>query len=172
MLDNRTGLLSGLLVWGLLVGGAAHAQDATGCRSAEASNPPRQVVTCGSGLTIEAEAAVDLKLFSTASGGRPQRLELDGKAVLIDLDPGSGPFQISTPQAIASVRGTIYAVDVGPAVTSVFVQRGRVAVSRRDGSASVDLGPGQGIDVKRGEPLAVKRWAPARVQRLLARFGR
>ena len=164
--------LAGLLLGLLLLSGTAAAQEMTGCRSVEAVDPPRQIVTCGSGLTIEAEAAVDLKLFSTSKSGRPRRLELDGNAVLMKLEPGSGPFQISTPQAIASVRGTIYAVDVTPTTTSVYVQRGKVAVSRRVGSSQVLLGPGQGVDVRAGGLLVVKRWPTERVSRLLARFGR
>lgn len=172
MLTKRMYSLSGLFACAMFLSGAAAAQDATGCRAVKVPNPPRQIVTCGSGLTIEAEAAVELKLFSTSRGAPPRRLELDGSAVLIELDPGSGPFQISTPQAIASVRGTIYAVDVASSTTSVFVQTGKVAVSRRSGSARVLLGPGQGVDVRAGEPLTVTRWGAERVARLLSRFGR
>jgi ferric-dicitrate binding protein FerR (iron transport regulator) len=70
------------------------------------------------------------------------------------------------------VRGTRWAVDVDGKKTSVFVVRGRVAVSRAKGGATVRLGPGEGVDVQAGEaPLTVKRWKPKRAKALLARFG-
>ena len=77
-----------------------------------------------------------------------------------------------TPQAIAAVRGTKWAVDAAEGKTSVFVVNGRVAVGRRTGSHSVTLGAGEGVDVEatRG-PLTVKRWPAARVAALMARLG-
>ena len=64
---------------------------------------------------------------------------------------GRGGFQILTPHAIASVRGTQWAVDVGATRTSVFVERGqssrcaRPRVPRRDA-----LRAGEGVDVDDG----------------------
>jgi ferric-dicitrate binding protein FerR (iron transport regulator) len=77
-----------------------------------------------------------------------------------------------TPQAIAAVRGTKWAVDAAEGKTSVFVVNGQVSVARRVGSNRVVLGPGEGVDVEATGDLTVKRWPPARVAALLARLVR
>jgi ferric-dicitrate binding protein FerR (iron transport regulator) len=85
---------------------------------------------------------------------------------------GKDRFKVTTPQAIAAVRGTKWAVDVQETRTSVLVLRGQVAVQRPTGAGQVTLGPGQGVDVDPGTtPLVVKRWPEARVAALLARLG-
>src|SRR5262249_17913735 len=97
-----------------------------------------------------------------------------GKALLLDVQKKSGGriFQVNTPQAIAAVRGTRWAVDVAEGKTSVFVVNGRVNVGRTTrGERQVVLGPGEGVDVEASAPLVVKRWAPARVSALMARLG-
>jgi ferric-dicitrate binding protein FerR (iron transport regulator) len=81
-------------------------------------------------------------------------------------------FQILTPHAIASVRGTMFAVDVTAERTSVFVVRGRTRVESRSVSGAVVLGSGDGVDVTPGQLLVVRRWSAERVAALLARFGR
>lgn len=151
---------------------AASAQQLQGCEVAEASDPPRSVFRCEGGLVIEAEAASALRLVVSRPSGAPQRIEVRGRGVLVDVPPGQGRFQILTPHAIASVRGTVYAVDVSDGTTAVFVQEGSVQVGHSDGTDAVVLGPGEGVDVAPGEPLEVKQWGAPRVERLLARFGR
>ena len=131
-----------------------------------------QTLHCGAGITIVAENGARY----TLQGGRQGRVdavELGDKALLIEVSPKSGgsKFQVITPQAIAAVRGTKWAVDVAADKTSVFVVNGRVAVGRRTGTHSVTLRPGEGVDVEPGAPLTVKRWAPARVSALMARLG-
>jgi hypothetical protein len=84
---------------------------------------------------------------------------------------GGNRFQVTTPQAIAAVRGTKWAVDAAGGKTSVFVVNGRVAIGRRTGSHSVTLGAGEGVDVEAMGPLTVKRWPAARVSALMARLG-
>jgi hypothetical protein len=102
-------------------------------------------------------------------------LRLDAGALLIEFQPqpGAEHFQILTPEAIAAVRGTTWAVEVGSGKTSVLVIAGKVGVQARRGGGAASLGPGEGVDVE-GSPrtLTVKRWPEARVRRLLARFGR
>lgn len=142
-----------------------------GC-STENSVGNTETLHCGAGITIIAEQGARF----TLRGGRKGRVgavELDGKALLIEVPAKSGGngFQVITPQAIAAVRGTKWAVDVAGDKTSVFVVNGRVGVGRRTGSHVVALGPGEGVDVEPGAPLTVKRWAPARVSALLARLG-
>ncbi|MCM2472311.1 FecR domain-containing protein [Rhizobium sp. CG5] len=147
------------------------AQDAS-CQREDVLDPPRIVYRCPNGLVLEAEAAADLELQQQPGSTGPAAASLSGKAVLIEVAPGSGPFQILTPHAIAAVRGTIYAVDVTGEATSVFVLRGEVAVSRADGSQAVSLSPGEGVDVSAAQPLQVRVWGQPRVAGLLARFAR
>ncbi len=143
-----------------------------GC-SAENSLGNTQTLHCGAGITIIAEEGARFTL-QVERKGRVEAIELDGKALLIEVPARSGGdrFQVITPQAIAAVRGTKWAVDVAGEKTSVFVVNGRVGVGRRSGGGrGVTLGSGEGVDVEPGVPLTVKRWAPARVSALLARLG-
>ena len=154
----------------VICGSDVSAQQIPGCTSAVATDPPRTVFRCNGGLIIEAEAFAAFRISSSRSGGPPS-IELISRGILIELTRPRR-FQILTPHAIASVRGTIYAVDVAPAQTSVLVARGRTRVMRRDRSEAVNLGRGQGVDVTQGVPLVVRRWSLERASALLGRFGR
>ena len=144
---------------------------AQGC-ALQNADPGLQVLTCP-GFRIDAEASATLHI-GEARPGRADSLRLQGGAAYIDVTPGrSGSFQILTPRAIASVRGTRFAVDDASPATSVFVASGRVTVSRRRGGPGVTLSEGEGVDVDAGDaPLAVKRWPQSRVNALMARLGR
>ena len=139
-----------------------------------ASGGPSQTLRCNGGITVVAENGARYTLNDTNNDGRVDQAELSSKALLIDVPKKSGgkAFQVNTPQAIAAVRGTKWAVDATADKTSVFVARGRVAVQRpARGGPQVVLGPGEGVDVEATGPLTVKRWAPARVAALMARLG-
>jgi len=134
----------------------------------------RQVLQCPQGLTLTLEAGVALTLSDSDGNGAPERAQLEGKAILIESPEGgtAAAFEVVTPQAIAAVRGTRWAVDAQDGKTSVFVVRGRVDVQRVAASAGAALGPGEGVDVDAGTgPLEVRRWPAARVDALLARLG-
>jgi ferric-dicitrate binding protein FerR (iron transport regulator) len=150
----------------------APASAQAGCSITTYSDPPREVLKCADGLSVSAESSTRYRLIER--GGRPVGADLTQRGLLVEIPPGRRrPFQILTPHAIASVRGTIYAVDVGASRTSVFVERGAVAVSRRDSTNAVTLGAGDGVDVDTsGGPLRVVRWSRERAANLLARFGR
>lgn len=158
------------------VPGAVHAQ--TRCTETTRFDPPLRVLRCDDGLSLETEREAALRPIDRDGDGQFEGAEIGGRAVLVTLPPRSRPrqggFQILTPHAIASVRGTVYAVDVTAAKTAVFVARGRVAVARRNAPAvSVTLGPGEGVDVDADQaPLEVRRWPQERVRGLLERFGR
>jgi ferric-dicitrate binding protein FerR (iron transport regulator) len=151
---------------------SATAQPANQGCSSQNSVGATQTLRCEAGITIVAEDGARYTLQSGRQG-RVDAVELSGKALLIEVPPKSGgnKFQVITPQAIAAVRGTKWAVDVAAGKTSVFVVNGRVAVGRRTGSHTVTLRPGEGVDVEPGAPLTVKRWPPARVSALMARLG-
>ncbi|WP_336489253.1 FecR domain-containing protein [Methylobacterium nigriterrae] len=143
-----------------------------GCTVTPFTDPPRQVLSCAGGVTVSAEARSAYRLLDRNGDGRPDGAELTSGGLLIEAPPRRGGFQILTPHAIASVRGTVWAVDVVPRRTSVFVQTGVVAVQRPQGQA-VTLRAGDGVDVDAdGGPLDVKQWGRERAAGLLARFGR
>jgi ferric-dicitrate binding protein FerR (iron transport regulator) len=143
-----------------------------GCTS-ENSIRATQTLHCEGGVTIVAEIGARYTVQDRSGKGRVDTVELGSKALLIDVLRRSrgNRFQVITPQAIAGVRGTKWAVDVAEKKTSVFVVNGRVAVGRRTGNHGVTLGSGEGVDVEEAGPLTVKRWPPARVAALLARLG-
>lgn len=154
-------------------GGLAQSTE-KGCALENVAGTSRRVLHCDQGLTITAEGGARFTLLDRNGNGKADGIILQRKALLIDAPASAarGGFEVVTPQAIAAVRGTRWAVDVGQGKTSVFVARGRVAVRRPAATAGVLLGPGQGVDVAAGTaPLQVRRWPPARVSALLARLG-
>jgi len=142
-----------------------------GC-SPQISVNASQTLRCEDGVTIIAESGARFTLGDRDGNGRVDSVELSSKALLLEAPkkPGGNRFRVITPQAIAAVRGTKWAVDTAEGKTSVFVVNGQVSVARRAGRGVV-LGPGEGVDVEATGPLTVKRWPPARVAALLARLG-
>lgn len=146
-----------------------------GCAITAYTDPPREVLACPDGLQISAEKGAEYRLIDRDRDGRAEAVDLRSKGLLIEVAPRRrGGFQVLTPHAIASVRGTVWAVDVAAATTAVFVQQGAVAVSRSGApEATALLRAGDGVDVDAGAgPLQVKRWPNERRLHLLARFGR
>lgn len=152
-----------VLACALLLGDGAIAQQANvKCASAGSTNVA-QTLQCEGGITIVAENGAQYTFRDANRDGRIDSVELSSKALLLDVQRRSGgrKFQVNTPQAIAAMRGTRWAVDVAEGKTSVFVVRGSVNVGRRTaGERRVVLGPGEGVDVEESAPLVVKRWAP------------
>jgi ferric-dicitrate binding protein FerR (iron transport regulator) len=151
---------------------AAAQTTSTGCASV-GQTAAAQTLHCEGGITIVAENGARYSLKDRNHDGRIDSAELQSKAVLLDVpkQPRDKTFEVRTPQAIAAVRGTKWAVDAADDKTSVFVARGRVAVGRSGGGQQVVLGPGEGVDVEAAGPLIVKKWPPARVAALMARLG-
>lgn len=155
----------------LVLPGAVLAQT-NGC-ALQNGDGGRHILRCAGGVVVTAEAGAAYSLNDRNGDGSPDSASLRRKAILVDVDSAShsGGFQVVTPQAIAAVRGTRWAVDVGGGQTSVLVVRGAVAVRRPQGGAVV-LGPGEGVDVRPGTAaLVVRRWPAARAAALLARLG-
>ncbi|WP_164937834.1 FecR domain-containing protein [Bradyrhizobium guangxiense] len=162
------------LAWSVLLIGSASAQPAAnaGC-AASPSAAGTQVWRCDNGVTIVAESGARFELKDANRDGHIDSVELSNKALLVEVPkkPRGNPFKVLTPQAIAAVRGTRWAVDVADAKTSVFVSDGRVGVTRRSRGRGVVLGPGEGVDVEATGPLTVKTWGQPRVDALMARLG-
>ncbi|KQT03530.1 MULTISPECIES: FecR domain-containing protein [Bradyrhizobium] len=168
----RAGLVA--LAGSFLLIGSATAQPAAnaGC-TATLSLAGTQTWRCDNGITIVAENGARFELKDANRDGRIDAVELSSKALLVDVPrkPRGTPFKVLTPQAIAAVRGTRWAVDVADIKTAVFVADGRVGVTRRTGGRGVVLGPGEGVDVEATGPLTVKTWGQPRVDALMARLG-
>ena len=125
-------------------------------------------------MKIVAEDGTTFSLEDRAPPPDPRPSGSTARRFCVEVPAGAveGGFEVITPQAIAAVRGTKWAVDVAAGKTSVFVVDGRVAVSREAVDPAVTLGPGEGVDVEAGTaPLTVRRWGAARAAALLARFG-
>lgn len=157
---------------GLLVGPALAQPAKLGCTSAPTAQGT-QTLHCPTAITIVAESGAKFELGDRNRDGHVDSVELSNKALLLEVPkrPGRTRFNVVTPQAIAAVRGTKWAVDAEGAKTSVFVVDGRVSVARPRGRGSVVLGAGDGVDVETSGELIVKRWPPARVTALMARLG-
>src|SRR6267142_1104823 len=140
----------------LCIGAASAQQAATGCSSEQRPNAA-QTLRCRGGLIIVAEDGAKFTVQSHDKSGDVDTVDLQSKALLIDApkQKAKSRFQVITPQAIAAVRGTKWAVDAQESRTSVLVLRGQVAVRRPSGAGQVLLGPGEGVDVDRGstDPL-------------------
>jgi hypothetical protein len=145
-------------------------------------NPTEKILRCGSDLTITPAPGTVYRPAAAGEDGLPASVQLDSGALLIEFHATRRrEFQILTPQAIASVRGTKWAMEVKPGQTSTLVLLGQVTVTRKDVPDTVLVGPGQGVDISgntvrsmndpKPGPVAVKKWAPDRVKSLLARFG-
>jgi FecR protein len=167
--------------------GSATAQSDACILSPDKNNPNEQILRCGTELTITPAPGTVYHPAAAAEDGLPASVQLDSGALLIEFhSTRRREFQILTPQAIASVRGTKWAMEVKPGQTSTLVLTGEVTVARKDEADNVAVGPGQGVDIVdppggktsrsltpgKPEPIGVKQWAPQRVKALLARFGR
>jgi len=151
----------------------ASAQQApAGCSSEQGANATR-TLRCRDGLIIVAEDGAKFTLQSHGKSGDVVAVDLQSKAVLVDAprQKGQNRFKVITPQAVAAVRGTKWAVDAQQSRTSVLVLSGQVAVQRPGGGGEVVLGAGEGVDVEPGtDALVIKRWPQPRVDALLARL--
>jgi ferric-dicitrate binding protein FerR (iron transport regulator) len=162
------------LVGLVLLSGDAAAQSQAGCKpDPSAGAGPAITLDCGFGLKITVERSARYAVVDGDKDGRADGLNLSRGGALVSLAPGGGRgFQILTPRAVASVRGTEWAVDAGADVTSVLVLSGAVAVTPRGGGSGVVLRAGEGADVRGPGDVTAIRWGRARVAALLARFGR
>jgi ferric-dicitrate binding protein FerR (iron transport regulator) len=152
--------------------GNAEAQPANKPCATQQSLVGTQSLSCENGITIVAESGARFELRDDNRDGRVDSVELSSKALMVEVTKKQGGhrFKVVTPQAVAAVRGTKWAVDVAEAKTSVFVVDGRVSVARRAGRDRVVLGQGEGVDVEGSGALIVKHWPAARVAALLARL--
>jgi hypothetical protein len=176
---------SAVVLFSLGSGAAAPAlaQSGTCVLSPDARDPKDKILRCGTELTITPAPGTVYRPAAGGDDGLPSSVQLDSGALLIDFSSKRRrEFQILTPQVVASVRGTKWAMEVKGGQTSTLVLTGEVTVARKDDPETVVVAAGQGVDITglglprsvnaaNPEPMAVKQWAPARVKELLGRFG-
>jgi ferric-dicitrate binding protein FerR (iron transport regulator) len=173
------GVLLSLWAW---AAAPALAQSGACVLSPDRRNPNQRILRCGSELTITAAPGTVYRPAAAGDDGLPASVQLDSGALLIEFNSKKRhELQILTPQAVASVRGTKWAMEVKPGQTSTLVLAGEVTVARKNDPEKVVVGPGQGVDISglgrprsmygQPEPIAVRQWAPGRVKELLARFA-
>jgi FecR protein len=168
----------------LLLANVAAAQSGACTLTPDKRDPNDKILRCGAELTITPAPGTVYRPGPAGADGLPGSVQLDSGALLIEFNPKRRhEFQILTPQAIASVRGTKWAMDVTPMQTSTLVLSGEVAVARKNEAENVLVGPGEGVDIEislgapraispyRPDPITIKQWGSARVKELLDRFG-
>lgn len=161
-----------VIVIGTLGPSVGHTEEQSTCSVEAAEDPARVVYHCPNGLFIEAETLEELSGIVPHELLEIQSIDVEGRAVLIEVPPEDGLFQVRTPFAIASVRGTTYVVDAHLNQTDVFVIEGRVHVANPDGSQEVEVLDGQGVTFGTSVAPEVRSWPDDRVEALLERFGR
>lgn len=137
-------------------------------------NPSEEILKCGQDLTVRPAQGTSYRPLYRRGQQLPAAIRLDSGALLIEFHPDSKQieFQILTPLAIAAVRGTKWAMEVGPKRTSTLVLEGAVAVTNRRLNQYVVLTEGRGVDIWEGDTsLTQKEWGTARIRALLSRFG-
>jgi ferric-dicitrate binding protein FerR (iron transport regulator) len=90
------------------------------------------------------------------------------RAILKEMMPPS-TFEVTTPTAIAAIRGTELMGEVSPNSTAIVVLDGSVGVSniRPNVPEQVVLSPGMGTTVPSGQsPSAPTRWSESRIEAL------
>jgi hypothetical protein len=122
-------------------------------------------------VSLAEQSRLELKQFSydTRRGLRTGRLEIAWgffRAVLKAVSTPSA-FEISTPTAVAAIRGTDLMGEVTSDTTAIVVLEGTVEVSnvRPTFRGLSTLTPGMGTTVKRDEPPSTPtRWSEARIE--------
>jgi hypothetical protein len=147
--QRMAGLASGLLLF-LLAGVVPAAAQSGACTLVpDKRNPNDKILRCGTELTITPAPGTVYRPGPAGADGLPTSVQLDKGALLIEFNPKRRhEFQILTPQAIASVRGTKWAMDVTPMQTSTLVLAGEVTVVRKNETENVVVRPGQGVDIE------------------------
>jgi hypothetical protein len=141
----RAGVFLSLWAW---VAVSAVAQSGACVLSPDRRNPNLRILRCGSELTITSAPGTVYQPAAAGDDGLPASVQLDSGALLIEFNSKRRhELQILTPQAVASVRGTKWAMEVKPGGTSTLVLAGEVTVARKNDLGKVVVSPGQGVDI-------------------------
>lgn len=138
-----------------------------------ATGPGTRVkIACDGGIVVTVGTGTEVNLETLVGRGDSIVVQLvEGILGLLAPADGWRRFEVRTPVAIASVRGTEWLVEHGAEGSAVFVRAGRVVVRPRAGGGA-SLGPGEGITIAAdGSPGEVKAWGPPRIARSTAALG-
>lgn len=145
----------------------------------ETSEDSRVTLLCDGGLTVSvapnSRLQVDRFLTDTPTGwrrlfrGGGQMQLFEGAAGFLMHGTGGSRFRLRTPNAVAAVRSTEWAVVTDGRQSAVFVRAGRVRAI--GGGSSQQLNPGEGIDITRGSVSGVRQWPAPRIAALNERIG-
>ena len=179
-------LASGLLLCLLANVAPAVAQTSACTLVPDKRNPNDKILRCGTELTVTPAPGTVYRPGPAGADGLPTSVQLDSGALLIEFNPKRRhEFQILTPQAIASVRGTKWAMDVTlhADLDAGADGRGRGRPQERDGERAGRARTGgrhRNAAGRLRQPLAQplsarpdhrEAMGPARVKELLDRFG-
>ncbi len=129
----------------------------------------------GSTVALAADTVVSMAELEpdTPGGILSGILDLVSGAVRVIAAPSaeSRRLEVRTGMGVAAVRSTEFFVETSPEGMAVFVWRGRVEVSPATAGISVELGEGEGIDIKPapGDPSVLimpdepVKWGAARI---------
>ena len=145
----------------------------------ETDEDARVTLLCDGGLTVSvapnSSLRVDRYLTDSPTGWRRlfgqggQMQLLEGAAGFLKQGVGGSRFRLRTPNAVAAVRSTEWAVETNGKTTAVFVRSGRVRAT--GGGSSQSLEAGEGIDIAGSDVSGVLRWPEERVRALNERIG-
>lgn len=146
----------------------------------ETGEDARVTLLCNGGLTVSVAPSsrlqVDRFLTETPTGWRRlfrrsggQMQLFEGAAGFLMHGTGGSRFRLRTPNAVAAVRSTEWAVETNGKQSAVFVREGRVRAI--GGGSSQALDPGEGIDIAGGSVSGVREWPASRVAALNERIG-
>lgn len=147
----------------------------------ETDEDARVTLLCDGGLTVSvapnSRLQVDRFLTDTPTGwrrlfrggGQGQMQLFEGAAGFLMHGTGGSRFRLRTPNAVAAVRSTEWAVETDGRQSAVFVRAGRVRAI--GGGSSQRLDPGEGIDITGNSVSGVREWPATRVAALNERIG-
>jgi hypothetical protein len=122
------------------------------------------------GTTLQVGSETSLTLDEKGAGSAGKRVRLAVGMVLAEVvpQPAGRPMAFSSPHAETKVLGTSFSLAVGKDATKLIVRHGKVAFSRTEGGASIEVSSGQVATAARGTPLAAE---PVR-RELLGKLGK
>lgn len=91
------------------------------------------------------------------------RLRLERGEVSVEVEPlveGGSRFEITTPSAVAAVRGTAFALQSAPGITQLQVTEGVVAFGPRGKTRSIPAGYSATVNTVARSPVEIRRLPP------------
>jgi ferric-dicitrate binding protein FerR (iron transport regulator) len=151
------------------VGGPVYGEDTLQTSSGAAV---RIRLAHGATLFVGPDSRLEMAPLSAGQPGTVLSLVFGVVRAVVER-PDAEPLSVEGRYAVASVRGTRFAVVQDDGQTSVVTLAGQVAVAGRGGDWTAILAPGDGIDVpaaaaEAGQAPPINRWGAPRIGRIVA----